>query len=496
MKEDDVFDKDVEFDLKIYGKRWWIALLLGFDSLILRILKNSLGIVNDVYTAYFKISRGAVDWFTLVQVPGMIFTCILLAPTIFNQLIGQRKLTLAMSGSMTFSCCCLLAAYAIPLLYPLIFVGEFLIGFVVITMDVVCASFAIKWFPEHQVGLALSVKGISGNIGSLLAYLIPTNLLISPIRHNNSIHFNSNFSQSINQTFETKEWFSTNQFRLIVFTSVLLLFSFVVWMFLIQCASDRPPKPPTIAQATVQAKEKTEETKHTSMIPNMKEFYYEIQRILKSKLIVQLALILSIAQGCNFIQKLLMGEMLRKMFNQLNQSQQANVLSGYVLVLFEVGCIFGSVVSGKVVDRCKNYHVQLMIDLLFCFVSVVGIFLGFHYCNAVLLFVSNTLFGFFITFLVTPVFEIMYQHMYPSDTGFLTLMLRIEGSIGVIVIGQSCRFLLDFCGRTGVLLFLSSLLLLSFIVSLFVKPSYNRLAMSKLGFNDPDEKTSLISEKS
>ena len=490
MQKEDIFNQNTNFELKLYAKRWGLAILLALDSLILRILKNSFGIINDVYAEYFQVSHLAVDWFTLVQVPGMILSSAILAPTIFNQVVGLRNLTLAMAGGLFFACVCLLIAYVFPVLYPLIFVGEFIVGFVVITMDVVAASFAIKWFPEHQIGLALSIKLISGNIGSLLAYLIPTNLFISPVKHNTSIY--ANYSTFLNETSESKLWLATNQFRFIAFSSSLVLFSFIVLLFFVLTAVDVPPKPPTLAQATVRVSENLNDSGIVDIFINIKEFYYECKRILGNKLIIQTAVIFAITQGCNFIQKLFMSEILRKIFSRLKHPLQANTLSGYVLVLFELGCILGSVVSGKVVDCCKNYHTQILINLLLCFVSVVGIFFGYIYCNAVLIFISNTLFGFFVTFLVTPIFEIVYQHMFPIDTGFLTLMLRIECSIGIIVISQFCRLLLDLFGGTGVLAFLSALLFMGFIISLFVKPSYKRLDLSNKSTADPDEKTSLI----
>jgi len=51
------------FELKLYPKRWWIALTLA----------TQCPIVRYFYADYFNISYIAVDWFTIIQYPGKFF---------------------------------------------------------------------------------------------------------------------------------------------------------------------------------------------------------------------------------------------------------------------------------------------------------------------------------------------------------------------------------------------------------------------------------------
>lgn len=193
-----------------------------------------------------------------------------------------------------------------------------------------------------------------------------------------------------------------------------------------------------------------------------------------------------------------MGEILRKVFTELGHVDKANVMSGYVLVLFEFGCIAGSVVSGKVVDHYKNYRLQVMVDLLLCFISIVGIIIGYYFLNVTIIYIANTLFGFFITYLVTPIFEAVYQHMYPLDTGFITLILRIECSFGIIFIGQTCRLWLDLFGGLAVLAYVAAILFSALIISYFLNPNYGRLNAAsnfKLKKEEACEKTPLLNGK-
>ena len=492
---DESFSDSEEYDLQLYSIRWWIAVLIAIESIVLRIIKNSFGIVNDVYVRYFNVSHLAVDWFTLIQIPGQILSSAFLAPTIFNQVIGFRRLTIIMAACLTFSCFCLIAAYVYRPLYPFIYIGQFVVGCNVIVMDVVAAGFAIKWFPENQVGFALSIKSISGNVGSLLAYLIPSNLLISP-PHNSTLLGTHNSTLKPGNT-ASCNWFRVNQVRLIAFASILVVLTLIILLFFVLFSRDRPPKPPTIAQASVRPRKRLNKSRFVDILLNYKEFFQECKRILQNKLFLQIAILFSFTQGSNFIQKLFMGEILRKVFVFLGHADEANVKSGHVLVLFEVGCIAGSVVTGKVVDHFKNYHTQIVVDLLLCFLTILAILIGYHFHVVAVIYIANTLFGFFISFLVTPIFEIVYQHLYPTDTGFLTLLLRIECSVGIILIGQVCRLLLDLFNGTVVLTYLSSCLFVALLISLFLKPTYARLNVEfeKTKSRKFDEKTPLIHEK-
>ena len=493
--------KDIENvnpEIQLYAIRWWIVILIAIDSVVLRIVKNSFGLVNNVFKNYFEVGYLAVDWFTLIQIPGIFLSSLVLTPIIFYKLLSLRKLSIAMGGSLAFVCICLLVAYIYPMLFPFIFIGEFIVGFVVVAMDTVSASFAISWFPEHQVGLALSIKMISGNTGSLLAYLIPSNLLVPP--PTNLTTFLGN-ETDWKETVRHSDWFKQIHIRLIVYTLVLFTISFAVLLFLIGFFSDRPPKPPTLAQASVCLAQKDKsKTENVDIIGNLKEFYRESIQIMRNKLVLQVAVIFSITQGCNLIQKLFMGEILRKVFIELGHVNNANVMSGYVLVLFEFGCIVGSVVSGKVVDNYKNYRVQVILGLLFCFISMIGILIGYYFVNLIVIYIANTSYGFFITFLVTPIFETVYQHMYPIDTGFLTLILRIQCSFATILIGQISRLWLNLFGGISVLSLAAVFLFVALIISLFLKPKYSRLdgdlsITSKLVKSD-SEKSLLFNSKS
>jgi len=208
---------------KLYGIRWWVLCLIGVFSMLVRIFRSSFGVVNDVYVSYFNVSYETVDWFSLIQFPGVTISSVILAMILFNKLLSSKILAVVMSGCLAFTSITLIIAYLHTYLYYVIFVGQFVLGISLVIVDPISASYATSWFPEHQIGIALNTKEIDAGMGCLLGYIIPSNLLLVPRKSNYSS--NSTLPMSSSQSiFEPiQEWFAKDRFRLIVFSSVSLV---------------------------------------------------------------------------------------------------------------------------------------------------------------------------------------------------------------------------------------------------------------------------------
>ena len=165
-------------ETKLYKRRWAMAAMLAAQSIVGRILMTSIGVINDIYKTYFDLSSYVVDWFTLIQIPAIVLSAFLLAILTFNSITDSRKLFILFCSSALFLCACSLVAITANNLYGLIFVGQFVVGFGVPAASAVIGSLAINWFPENQIGYALSIKEAGFNIGCLLGYLIPSQIFI------------------------------------------------------------------------------------------------------------------------------------------------------------------------------------------------------------------------------------------------------------------------------------------------------------------------------
>ena len=452
---------------RLYVIRWWVLSLIGIEALLEGFLTASYGIVNYIFVSYFNISYETVDWFTLMHLAGIVISSLVFSFIMFNKLVSVRTLSIILSGCFAFTCACLIVAYARPDCYPLILLGEFIRGFVIVALESVAAAYAINWFPEHQMGFALSATHIGSNTGSLLGYIIPSNLLLAS---NNSISSNqSSLRLSTEQSGSKGNWFSFDQIRLIGYSSALLIVAILMFFGYLIFMKDTPPIPPTAAQARVQ---RNKSVQNFALKQNIRLFKY----VLLNKVFLQIIFIMIMALGCNSLVRVYWGEIMKTFFINIGFIDSYTSMSGWVLVSFKCGCMVGTILSGNVVNHFKNYHQQISLILACLVVSVVCLILGYHFHNIVVLFLFSGIFGVFIGFLPTPLYEIMFQHFYPVDSGVLALMARVLFSSGALFVGLVSRKIVNFFnGGPTILIFSAVVLLLSFINSLFVNPNYNRL---------------------
>jgi len=436
----------------LYKIRWWIIFLIGFVAILSRILRCSFGVVNDVFAAYFNVTYETVDWFTQIQFPGIAISSIVLFVMLFGKAISSTKLALIMSSLLAFCSVFLIIAYVHTNLYPLIFVGEFILGITITALDPVTASYALSWFPEHQVGVALSAKEIGCNVGSLLGFIIPSKLLLVP----HQIDSNGVPTNSTLETSQKQNWFAIDQMRLTVFSSVLLTIEVLITLSFAKFMSDQPPLPPTIAQEKVRRGVQQD----TRFASNAKRLLFEV--VLTKTFMQVIFIYLCTVGSCNAFTRAFMAEVLRELFEELNKNSSYNLLSGLVLMGYEGGCILGSVLSGKVIGRFKNYHQQVSTVLALLLTSMISLILGYYFKSIVVVCVFNFLLGVFVGYLAIPLYEIVFQNFFPMDISILAIMIRILFAFGILLLGETPRIVLNFFpGGISVLIYMSILLTLS-----------------------------------
>ena len=477
-------------DIELYSLRWWIIFFLAVDYLITKLVRGSFGIVSNVYAAYFQISILTVDWFTLIQLPTMfIFTSLMLLFPLNNT--SNKKLSTIMAGCVIFTIVCLLAAYCYPPLYPLIFVSMFVMGLSVISVDIVFPVFTLKWFPENQIGIALNLKEVFGSIGGMLAFLIPGNILISPLKTHSSSILNCTNTTVKNQD---DNWSNDNKLRLIAFSGSLLFLSVIVLLFLIFFAADQPPKPPTIAQAML--RKDSGEIEPQSFYSRMVVSLQTVKKVILNIFFAQILFVCAVHYSGYAIYKAYVGEVLRDFFEKISDFRSANAHSSYVLIVFEIGSVIGCLLSGKITHRYQNYHFQISIGIFFSILSLICMFIGYYFLIPVVVYIFIGFYGVFSKIYFTPSFDIVYQHFFPMDTEILTVLLFMVSSGSGLIFTRMTKFFMSTFGNDALFIYMIILYSLSFAVSLFLKPKYARLEVGTncQDVNNIDERESLITE--
>ena len=498
---------------KQYLIRWVIALFLSLLFIAIRMLMNAYGVINNVYRAYFNLSYYIIDWFTLAQVPGIMISSLILAKLSFSGVTGFRRLCIILALCAIAACGCMMTSFIVRSLFELIFVGNFLLGLGYVAGYAIMSSFATSWFPEDQIGLALSLRSASMALGSLLAFLIPTQIVNPPpFDHNNNFGalrqkniaydvIKTNYS-GVTQDIDTlsfnttsagnRNGFATDQktslstnnamslwkeqtgFRLFWFYGVLLLICAVVFLFTLMFIADQPPQPPSTAQALFRSQQGNSPT----IFGDMKEFLLEIKLFLYDQAILQIVIANSVIHGINFMQKLLMAEILREVFIRNTHASQLNATTGYTLLLYEAGSVFGSIIGGKILDCYKKHTLTALLGISLSTASIMGIILGYYFMVIEVIFVFNTVLGIALAVAHTPLLDMLLQHTYPKNPGMIMVLMFAVMQIPILFISQTSRWILNLSGGIAVLMYLCAMSLGVLLTIPSIDLSHNRLNAS------------------
>ena len=466
-------ESDSKTTTKLYPLRWWIGAFFGLQLVLIRMIMNSFGIDNNVYKAYFNISYYAIDWFTLIQVVGAIVSSILLALLTFNAVTKCRKLFIIMVSLTLFSCSTLLVSFAYPFLYGLIYLGQFVIGFSWEASNGLFVALASNWFPENQIGIAMTFQPLGMTVGAFLAFLVLGHLVLPP--PNNFSDVNNATCQLENTTDEMSisNWQSVSQWKFLLFYGCVLLICVIIIIFTLIFVSDYPPKPPSMAQALIKTQNK--QNQPSNIIKNFGNFISACKSLMFDKVVFLAMLICYIPISLNDLQRLLMGQILRDVFIARSYGSSVNAMSGYALMVYEVGSFVGHFISGLLVDFYKKHNkLILYVALLATAAANIGLALGYYYHSVKTVFVFIALFGIAISLSQIPTLDLLLEHTYPTNPAFVLLLFDAEGQIVIVIISQICRLLLDFIDVIAVFLFMIVLIILSIILTAFLNPKYKK----------------------
>ena len=475
----DTSTRQIFVETKLYRKRWVILLLFVIQNVAAKIPICSNGVINDVYKEYFKISYYIIDWFTLIQIPAMIMSAFILAFFTFNSVIDSRNLFVLLSSCAIFSFAFSMIAFLHTPLYFLFILCQFVISFGAESSQATISAIATNWFPENQIGFALSIKTMAYSLGCILGFLLPSQIFVP------NVHTKNNSSDivyiNVSTNIQSNKWHYETRSKFLILYGSLLVVSVVVLVLVLLFVSDKPPIPPTIAQAM---KPPQTRRKMSELIKNSADFFKETKNVLSSKLVFQLAIILSILYSCGDVQNLLVGQIVRESFNSYNHHETTDAAGGYVLALHGLGCVAGSFASGKLIDLYKRHKLILNMFLLLSASIVACLAIAQLYHNILTIFVSNTLLGFSICACFVPIFDMLLQHTYPRNTSFVVLIFVSVSTVASVAFGEACRLLLNYFNGIAVFVFMCIFLMVAFISGIFLKPTYQRPVPDNIEQND------------
>ena len=480
-------ENDSEIETQVYPLRWWIAAFFSIQIAVIRMIMNSFGIISNIYKAYFNISYYAIDWFTLIQEVGIIVSSIFLAPLSFNKITKFRKLFVMMVLFAILPCISLIISFAYPHLYALLYLGLLVVGFGYQTSGAISVALATNWFPENQIGTAMSFQFQGMVCGAFLAFLVPSQLATPPPQNFSHQQEGNMTSQLGNATFKMQfcNWQYETFWKFLLLYGCVILVCVIVLVFTLMFVSDYPKKPPTVAQALVRTRNNYDQPQNIRQ--NLGNFTNLSKSLLFDKMFLLAILIRSITFSLNNLQRILTGQILRDVFIVRSYGSSINAMSGYVLMVYEAGNFFGSLVSGLLLDYLKKHKLILYFGQIATAFTIIGLVVGQHYSNVAVIFVFIALFGFTLSFCYASIFDVVLEHTYPTNPSFVILLFNTQCEILVVFISQISRFILNFINGTAVFIFMVVLIMVSVVLTAFLNPKYKRKEASNTDRSSMEE---------
>ena len=207
----------------------------------------------------------------------------------------------------------------------------------------------------------------------------------------------------------------------------------IVLVFTLLVISDFPKKkPPTVARALVRTQNKLRQSQY--IYKNFEKFINTSKSLIFDKVFFLAVLVCNIVLSLNELQRLLMGQIFRDVFIFRNYGSRVNAMTGYVLMVYEIGNFFGYLVSSLLLDYLKKHKLILYVALITNACSSIGLAVGQYYNNVVLIFVFIALFGFAVACCHIPIYDMILEHTYPVNPSFVILLFKFQSEIVIIII--------------------------------------------------------------
>ena len=454
-------------DLKVYSKRWMIALTITMQTFIVRYFMSSIGVVNNVYVEYFDISYIAVDWFTTIQYPGSLLVNLVVAWLIFSNKVGLRKLSIGIGLSCIYNSSSMLIASFFQKAYPVIYFGQFIMGASYSVVLMMAIKMANNWFPKHEIGKAMAAIPIGSALAAVMAFLIPTNILNIPhtFQQNKTLGYSKHihgFTPKIENIFTT-------------YNGILLAITLTMIVPVLAIVQDKPPKPPTKAQALLLNSNSVEVLSEDSAL----FFLKECLSILSSKVFLIVSFMETTRVSVISTETMFLSDILRPLSADYNKEKDPNILSGYVTSTFEVAAFFGLIFGAYVFDYFKKHKLQLRISFFCLFLCQLGVFSATYFKKVKIIWLINAFLGFFISIAGIPIKDTAVQHLYPTKPGLITSLMNFFIYSVLVIFVQILRLLIMCIGGWAALLFSSILLFFSFSLTIILKPDFKILQLNQ-----------------
>uniref|UniRef100_A0A6G1SHQ3 Putative MFS-type transporter C09D4.1 n=1 Tax=Aceria tosichella TaxID=561515 RepID=A0A6G1SHQ3_9ACAR len=437
-------------DIKPTRKRYLILLLFCLHSAINAAQWIYLSSITSTVSKYYQVDNMAVNWTSMVYM--LVYIPLVVPSTWLFERIGMRDSILLGSLGTTlgsfikcFSCQ--------PGRFGLLMSGQTLVAVSQLFVLSVPPRLASVWFPDHQVSLA-NACGVFGNqFGIALGFVVPPLL--------------------IDEGLGSIEQISSSLFQLFV---GIALFSGTVSLLIMFLFDRTPSKPPGLArlQQIKQEEALAEAGAEPLVIDGQKSTSsHGGFGALLWDLFTDINFVLLMASyGLNVGVFYAISTVLNQMISQ--QWTNANSLVGQLGPLLVVSGMFGSVISGLILDRTRMYRLVNASLYTFSLVSMVLFTATLEWHNMVALYLVVILLGYFMTGYLFIGYEMSNEITWPRPESVTAGLLNLSAQVFGVVLTYLGSYIVDNYGNLLANIFFVVSLSCGLFITLMIRAQLKR----------------------
>ncbi|BET02743.1 Major Facilitator Superfamily [Nesidiocoris tenuis] len=418
----------LNFDTKLYKKRWLILILFVSLELLTGFQWVELSIVEDVLSLYYNVPPALIEWTSTVFSFSCIFFC--LPASWLIERYGLRG-TLLLCATLN-AIGSLLKAYAIGKGdFALQFVGQTSVGICQALVIAAPPRIASVWFGPSEVSTASSIGVLGFQAGAALGFLIPPFV----IRGSDDA--------------ETEQGLAIINFSL-GGLSLFVLLTMIIWF------QNQPPAPPSKAALRQRDFQRSTTFLGALKVLSQTKGYF----------------ILLVACGINFATYCALAALLNAFILTYYPNAQRD--AGCIGLTMSIAGMCGLLVSGRILDKTKLFKEVYVVTYASAVLSTVAISFYLDSGSILIQYFTIGSLGFFATALFTVGFEMATELSYPTPEGTTNGIVSGFSQLLSVIITTTAATVLPYVGARWCLFGFASLYGVGSFLSCFIPKNYKR----------------------
>ena len=458
-------------EIAIYPKRWVLLAATCITTLTGQFLSKSFGTSNLILSVYFDVSLATLDWILVGVYAGTNLITPVFAYLAYAKIIAYRSMSMYGTACLLVSCFVIVLTVQFPVIFPVSIAGTLLQGVANCVSISTSSFFAVLWFPDHQIGLAIACNTASSFAGFAIGASVPPFILLSPpLLNPNSM---------INSATEFRKWKKRTYCTLMeIYATLAVVFCLLLIYFWIH-AEDLPPKPPTRAMLLQRTSHNERDGK------SFQSFIKCTKTLFGNKTYVLFVIISGIIFNLNVIEILYVSQLVQTILGTEYNAFVSRTIAT-IAITYSLSAVVGSFISSKILSIFKHHATQIVLGIVLDLLCILGLLLSFYFKSLVGFYISKSGCGISEMLCTIPLYEVVTRHTYPINEALVTTWMAGGVTALLIILVEPIRAISDNTSPVSSLYAMGIIVTIALALSLFVKPSNRR--------GDMDQRLLLTSE--